>query len=294
LADLGCKKIHFSGGEALLRPRLVELVERTSTHGIRVTLTTNGTLVDKERAKALVQAGLRGVNISIDAPRRKLHDQIRGVPGSWKKACQAVRYFRRYAHKGKLTIRINTVVSHLNYLSLVDMPQLAFDLGADHLNLIAVDDHCGEHLSLSRRHIDLYNTQIAPYLAESALRLGLISHQDRAYIFGKTPVAMKQARRGEYAYGWYEQHPCFAPWTHTLIDFNGLVYVCCMTREQIQPLGDLRSQSFAEIWHGAAYHKVRGKMFPARLDACRRCDDFIEQNRHLYDLLQKKQTEKDA
>lgn len=291
LAGLGCQKIHFSGGEALLRPQLIQLVERASGLGIRVTLTTNGTLVDKLQAKALIQAGLRGVNISIDSPVRKIHDQIRGVPGSWKKTCQSVRFFRRYAHKGKLTVRINTVVSRTNYLSLVNLPQLASDLGADALNLIALDDHCGEHLSLSRRHLTIYNTRIAPLLAESAASLGLIDCEDQVYIFGNTPAAIKQGRRGEYAFGFYDQHPCFTPWTHSLIDFNGLVFVCCMTREQMPALGDLRTQSFSEIWQGEAYDRVRSQMFPASLAACRRCDDFIDQNRRIFELVQKNQVE---
>ena len=95
LSELGCQKVHFSGGEVLLRPQMIQLVERASSLGMPVTLTTNGALVDKVQAKALIQAGLRGVNISIDSPERKIHDQIRGVPGSWKKAYQAVPFFRR-------------------------------------------------------------------------------------------------------------------------------------------------------------------------------------------------------
>ena len=73
LAELGCKKIHFSGGEPMLRPQLPDLVEYASQLGLRVTLTTNGTLIDKVRAKRLVEAGLRGVNVSIDSPIRKTH-----------------------------------------------------------------------------------------------------------------------------------------------------------------------------------------------------------------------------
>jgi len=101
LAELGCRKIHFSGGEPLLRPHVPELVAHATRSGLRVTMTTNGTLVDKELAKRLAAAGLRGVNVSIDSPDRKLHDRIRGERGAWKKAAQAVRYFRRYATRGR-------------------------------------------------------------------------------------------------------------------------------------------------------------------------------------------------
>jgi molybdenum cofactor biosynthesis enzyme MoaA len=65
---LGTKKIHISGGEPMLRPQDPRFVELASSLGIKVTMTTNGTLVDKVKAKQLVEGGLRGVNISIDSP----------------------------------------------------------------------------------------------------------------------------------------------------------------------------------------------------------------------------------
>src|SRR5215207_9727178 len=43
LAGLGCQKVHFSGGEPLLRPQVPELTEHATALGLRVNLTTNGT-----------------------------------------------------------------------------------------------------------------------------------------------------------------------------------------------------------------------------------------------------------
>jgi MoaA/NifB/PqqE/SkfB family radical SAM enzyme len=286
LAELGCHKIHFSGGEPLLRPQVPDLAAHATQLGLRVTMTTNGTLVDKELAKRLVEAGLRGVSVSIDSPDRKLHDRIRGERGAWKKAAQAVKYFRRYAHKGKIDIRLNTVVGRYNYLSLAPLADFAQEIGADAINLIPVDDHCGEHLAPRKRDIAEYNERIAPPLAERALALGLIQHESEAYPFGRTPTDRARARHGEYAQGWYASHPCFMPWTHSLIDFNGLVYVCCMTREQIQPLGDLKQSSFSEIWTGARYQAIRQMMHPPALKPCRRCDDFLEENRRLLEIVE--------
>lgn len=221
LAALGCRKIHFTGGEPLLRPQVPDLTAHATALGLRVNMTTNGTLVDKELAKRLAEAGLRGVNVSIDSPDRRMHDRARGEHGAWKKTVRAVEFFRRLAHKGKLAIRLNTVVSRTNYASLAPLPDLAHELGADALNLIPVDDHCGEHLSLRRRDIEDFNARIAPRLADRALELGLMTHENQAYPFGRTPGEMARARRGLYALGWYDRHPCFAPWTHSLIDFNG-------------------------------------------------------------------------
>ncbi len=285
LGELGTKKIHFSGGEPMLRPQLPDLVAHAAGLGIRVTLTTNGTLIDKEKAKRLIEAGLRGVNVSIDSPIRKMHEKIRGVEGAFKATARSVALFRKYAHKGKLTIRINTVVSRTNYTTLETLPDLAHELGADGINLIPVDDHCGEILSMRKKDIALFNAEIAPRIEERARELGVSLADDDAYPFGRDDSEVRLGRAGRYAFGYYSKFPCYAPWTHSLIDFNGLVYVCCMTREQIPPLGDVRKQSFKEIWEGAAYRSIRLKMHPPALKPCQRCDDFIEENKVIWETI---------
>ncbi|GAB1472388.1 heme b synthase [Chloroflexota bacterium] len=285
LAEMGTKKIHISGGEPMLRPHIPEFVDLSSSLDIKVTMTTNGTLITKEKARQLVEAGLRGVNISIDSPIRKVHEKIRGVEGAFKTTTKAVKLFRRYKHKGKLTIRINTVVSRTNYETLATLPDLAHQLGADGINLIPVDDHCGEILSMRNKDIAKFNEEIAPRIAERALKLGLIVSDEDAFPFGRDEAQVRLGRVGRYAFGFYEKHPCYAPWSHTLIDFNGNVYVCCMTREKIPPLGNLVKQSFKEIWEGAAYRQTRLKMHPPSLRQCARCDDFIDENKKIWEMI---------
>ena len=53
LAEIGTKKIHISGGQPILRPQSTDFVELASPKGIKVTMTTNGALVDKAKAKRL-------------------------------------------------------------------------------------------------------------------------------------------------------------------------------------------------------------------------------------------------
>jgi MoaA/NifB/PqqE/SkfB family radical SAM enzyme len=288
LAGLGCQKVHFSGGECMLLPQISELVSHAASLGIRPVMTSNGTLIDKKNAKQLIEAGLRGINISIDSPDRKTHDRIRGVSGAWKSACRAVETIRRYAHKGKITIRINTVVGRSNYHTLASMPDFAHALGADALNLIAIDDHCGEILSMRKSDLLRYNAQIGPQIAGQALALGLFRDVAEVNIFGYGEADLKAARRGQYALRWYDQHACYIPWMHSLIDFNGLVYICCMTRERIPPLGDLKKSTFTEIWNGPAYAAIRSLMHPPKLASCRSCDDFLLENSRLAQLRSEK------
>lgn len=285
LAALGTRKIHLSGGEPMLRLETPSLVQQAAMLDIRVTMTTNGTLITKEKAKQLIEGGLRGVNVSIDSPLRKTHEKIRGVAGSFKAALKAIELFQRYRHKGKLTIRINTVVSRSNYTTLETLPDLAHQLGVDGINLIAVDDHCGESLSMRKKDILLFNSEIAPRLAERALAFGLILSDEEAFPFGRSQSEVRLGRAGRYAFGYYDTRPCYAPWLHSLIDFNGNVYVCCMTRERIPPLGNVLKQSFEEIWKSAAYRRIRLNMHPPALAPCKRCDDFVSENKQIWEML---------
>jgi cyclic pyranopterin phosphate synthase len=69
--DLGVHDIRFTGGEPLLRPDLVEIVERSArgAAGASLALTTNGIGLEK-RIEALLAAGLTRLNISLDTVDR--------------------------------------------------------------------------------------------------------------------------------------------------------------------------------------------------------------------------------
>ncbi len=282
LAELGCRKIHLSGGEPTLHPHLAELIAHITGRGLRVTMTTNATLINRERAGLLAEAGLNGVNVSIDSPNPRLHDRIRGIKGSWKRTMKGCRALRKELKKGK--VRINTVVGRLNYASLVDLPDMAAELGVDFLNLIPLDEHTGDLHRLNKQQISDYNEHIAPAVAKKALALGLMQHPRQAYPFGLTPQAARLSKKGLYAQNYYEDHLCFAPWTHALIDHLGRVSVCCMLREG-PIMGDLRQQSFSEIWAGANYTALRTIETLPLFDTCRRCDDFLAENRQMAEVV---------
>ncbi len=76
----GMKKIKITGGEPLLRDDIVDIVARTAQHADEVSLTTNGALLET-RAKALQQAGLKRVNVSLHALTPSAFKTITGTNG---------------------------------------------------------------------------------------------------------------------------------------------------------------------------------------------------------------------
>ncbi|MBN1137480.1 MAG: radical SAM protein [Anaerolineae bacterium] len=282
LAALGCRKVHFSGGEPTLRADLPELIAHTRRLKMRATLTTNGTLLSKEVAKELVKARLNSVCVSIDSPCRSVHDRLRGVPGAFKQTLAGVRALRAAAERygASLPIQINTVVSRENYATLHRLPDLAHELGAAHLLLLPVDDPSGKLLLNKRRLLD-YNQRIAPALADRALTLGLMRDAHEAFPFGRTAEELGASRDGRYAQDLYEHQPCYAPWTHALIAADGRVAPCCSAPRLT--MGNLQEQSFSDIWQGAVYGKLRREMRDGiPLPHCAGCDVFLAENRVLH------------
>jgi 12,18-didecarboxysiroheme deacetylase len=90
LASFGSPVLLFSGGEPCLRPDLVELMGYAKQAGMRVVISTNGTLITPEKAREYAKVGLSYVGVSLDGGR-ETHDKFRGVPGSFDRAMEGIR-----------------------------------------------------------------------------------------------------------------------------------------------------------------------------------------------------------
>jgi GTP 3',8-cyclase len=75
--ELGVRKIRLTGGEPLLRPHLTELVRRLAVRPVELALSTNALLL-KRQAAALHDAGLRRLNVSLDAVDDGIFGAING------------------------------------------------------------------------------------------------------------------------------------------------------------------------------------------------------------------------
>jgi MoaA/NifB/PqqE/SkfB family radical SAM enzyme/SAM-dependent methyltransferase len=89
LQERGLVMLALSGGEPLLRDDLEELVAGVDP-GSCVTVNTTGYGLTPQRAAALRQAGVFALGVSLDAPDAATHDRLRGHPGAWATARQAL------------------------------------------------------------------------------------------------------------------------------------------------------------------------------------------------------------
>ena len=90
LADFGSPVMLFSGGEPLMRPDIFELIEHAAAKKMRAVVSTNGTLISRDIAAKLKDAGLSYVGISLDG-LEETNDLFRGVQGAFSQALAGVR-----------------------------------------------------------------------------------------------------------------------------------------------------------------------------------------------------------
>jgi radical SAM protein with 4Fe4S-binding SPASM domain len=109
LVRLGCREVALIGGEAYLRHDIHEIVRFLAGVGLRVAMQTGGRTLTAARARALADAGLTAVGVSVDGPAA-VHDRLRGNLGSHRAAIAALDA----ARGAGMIVTANTQVSSLN------------------------------------------------------------------------------------------------------------------------------------------------------------------------------------
>ena len=104
----GCELVlPFAGGEPLLHTDIVEIVRSCTDSGRRCELATNATLLDGRRSRALLEAGLSTVIISLDAACAATYERVRRG-ASYERTCSNVMTLLRT--KQRLGVRTWVVI----------------------------------------------------------------------------------------------------------------------------------------------------------------------------------------
>src|SRR5690606_11604063 len=105
------------------------LAAHAADTGMKVTLTSNLTLLTKPRAKALSKIRLSSISTSLDGASPKMHDSIRGVPGSFRRTLAALSAIERFRKRERPRIRINFVMMRKNFRDYPALVELGAELG---------------------------------------------------------------------------------------------------------------------------------------------------------------------
>jgi len=250
LARFGVPVLLFSGGEPTVHPRLVEYAKYAVSKGMRAVISTNGTLITKEKAKIFKEIGLSYVGISLDG-LEETHDKFRGVKGSYKKAMAAIKNCQEAGIKVGLRFTINK-------RNVKDIPGI-FDL----LEEKNIPRACFYHLVYSGRGSEIAKEDLSHEETRKVLDLIMDRTKDlHDRNLPKEVLTVDNHADGPYIYQrLLDEDPDRAAEVLELLEMNegnnsgrgigciswdGEVYPDQFWREK--SLGNIRDMPFSKIW----------------------------------------------
>ena len=117
----------FAGGEPLMDPSFWKLAEIGKKAGLYMSINTNGTLITEEVAERLKDIGFAYYGVSLDGSTPDVHDNFRGVKGSFERALQGIKNLIKAGEADKTCISFT--VAKENKKEIPNMIKLRDQLG---------------------------------------------------------------------------------------------------------------------------------------------------------------------
>lgn len=229
LANYGLRSVELTGGEPLLHPEFEKIFSYCVSRFLRVALLSNGTLINQKmaaligrhREKILVQ-------VDIDGPSPETHDKARGVPGSFKKTQNAVRFLAAVGVKTRVAMNITKD----NYDQIENTLLLAKHLGAEWFVLSPV-------LDLGRgKNLDVnFSTNQVKYIADLSKRLYEEHGSFLSHVNSDIFVEMFKSEGN-----------CGAGHKVAALGPSGKVRPCPLIPEQVLTFGDLTTDTVETVF----------------------------------------------
>jgi MoaA/NifB/PqqE/SkfB family radical SAM enzyme len=116
MGERGLPALFLSGGEPMMRSNFWEILELARELNIRVTVSTNCTMMDRDAAKRLRAAGIDWIATSLYGPA-DFHDAMVRVPGTRDRVIEAIKVLREEG----VNVAIKTAISKETWPHIYDL-----------------------------------------------------------------------------------------------------------------------------------------------------------------------------
>jgi MoaA/NifB/PqqE/SkfB family radical SAM enzyme len=249
-------------GEPMLVKNLPRMVRYVKDRGAYVLFNTNGTLLNEKNGRALIDAGLDELRVSLDASNAKSYQAIRGKD-YFNRILRNVRAFRNLQEReGRDLPRVSAWLTGLKE-TVAELPafvRVAAEIGVREVYLQRLVFFDRDAIGHARPDQALYEQMTREDAArvEEATALA----RQHGMIFNASGAVSEPGmslKRHDDRSPW---SMCRRPWTVMYFTANGRALPCCIAPfsqrgYENYTLGDATQQSLREIWNGAAYRGFR-------------------------------------
>jgi MoaA/NifB/PqqE/SkfB family radical SAM enzyme len=264
-------------GEPMLVKNLPKMVRYLKDRGTYVLFNTNGTVLNDKNGRALIDAGLDELRVSLDAANAKSYLSVRGKD-YFNRILKNVRAFRNLQEReGKDRPRVSAWLTGLKE-TIAELPafvQVAGDIGVKEVylqRLVFFEQGAVGHARPDQALYESLSREESARIEEAAELA-----RARGMTFGASGAASEPGmslKRGDDGSPW---SMCRRPWTVMYFTANGRALPCCIAPFSQRgydnyTLGDASQQTLREIWNGPAYLSFREALLsdkpPAACASC--------------------------
>ena len=264
-------------GEPMLVKSLPKMVRYLKERGSYVLFNTNGTVLNERNGRALIEAGLDELRVSLDAANAKSYRAIRGKD-YFGRILKNVRTFRNLQEReGKERPRVSAWLTGLKE-TIPELPafvRVAADIGVREVYLQRLVFFERDPIGHARPDQALYDriTREEKAHLEAATALARACGISFSASGAVSEPGMSLERQDDHS-PW---RLCRRPWTVMYFTANGRALPCCIAPfsqrgYEHYTLGDATQQTLQEIWNGAAYRSFREALLsdqpPAACASC--------------------------
>lgn len=241
--------IFYFQGEPFLNPNFLEMVKYAHDKGIYTATSTNAHYLTDEKAKQTVESGLDRLIISIDGTTQDVYQQYRRG-GRLDKVIAGARNIVKWKKELKSKtpfVFFQFLVVKPNEHQVEEIKQLAKEVGVDQVRF---------------KTAQVYDYENDPN--------NLIPENEKYSRYKKDKNGKIKIRSG------LSNH-CWKLWHANVITWDGMVVPCCFDKDAMHRLGNLKTQSFKEIWNNDNYKQFRREITTSRknIDICANCSEGL-------------------
>ncbi len=239
--------IFYFQGEPFLNPDFLEMVKYASDKNIYTATSTNAHYLTDAMAKRTIESGLDRLIISIDGTSQDVYQQYR-VGGKLEKVLEGARNivkWKKELNSKTPFVFFQFLVVKPNEHQIEDIKRLAKEIGVDEVRF---------------KTAQVYDYENDPN--------NLIPENNKFSRY-------KKNSDGSYAPKNKLANQCWKMQHSNVITWDGLVVPCCFDKDAMHQLGNLKNQSFKQIWQNDNYKQFRSELMKSRknIDICANCSE---------------------
>lgn len=232
-------------GEPYLNPKFLDMVKYANEKKIYTTTSTNAHYLKPENAKKTIEAGLDRILISIDGVTQDTYQKYR-IGGKLEKVWEGLQNLSQAKKEVKSAtphIIVQMIVNNYNEHQIDEMQELATSYGADEVRF---------------KTMQIYD------------------YKDGSEFIPENEKYARYHKKGDqYKINNSFPDECWRLWHSSVITWDGKVIPCCFDKDADHQFGELKDNSFKEIWKSKPYRDFRDQILSDRqqIEICKNCSE---------------------